>query len=308
MKPVLLAAGLALLPAGYGAGLPAVAAPATAVPAPAIVREGAMEKMPLFGGETAKEWGVPECSMEPSTERVKATKCSLRWHVPVDHTTGEPKYPIGWPRTNHAIPEGPLREWAAWDFLHLWVYVDTTREALPKDVAGLGITLPDRGGKYNRTLTELKKGEWVELNIPIAQITDSGAQAIQFHVTESNYRHGDQVDFFIDDLALTRYAEPVLLDFAAESAVMFAGAPGLPVRFRLSGVKPGEAVEVTCEVRAGGKTAARVAVQAQRGAQRVALRLPAKALPAGAYELVARVAGGQTPATARVRLVESPWR
>jgi hypothetical protein len=294
-----------MLPLLIGMALSGLAATRPADPASAA---NAMEKRALFGGETAKEWATAECTVEASPERVKATPAALRWSIPVDHTTGEPKYPVGWPRFGRAIPEGPLRDWSGWDYLHFWVYTETSRDALPRDPAGLGLHVPDRERRWSRSLGELKKGEWVEIKIPLSQIPDHhDVRYIQFNIAESNYHHGDRIDFYIDDLALLRYARPTLLEFTAESGVVFAGTRQLPVRFRMAGVKPSETAAVTCELRGNRGIVARATAKVDHGAQRVVLDLGTKGLAPGTYVLSARTPDG-APVTARVRVVESPWR
>jgi hypothetical protein len=266
-----------------------------------------MEKKVLFGPETAKEWSVAESKLEPSTEHVKLGKAALHWHVTVDYTAGEAKYPIGWPRFSHAIPEGPVRDWSDWDFLHMWIYTETSREALPKDPVGLGLLTPDKAGAYSTVLSVLKKGEWVEITIPMTKIPrNNDVRSIQFHISESNYRDRDALDLHIDDLALVRYAEPTLLAFASEQSVMFADAKCVPVRLEVAGVKRAESADLSCELRRGWEVVAKASVKVERGPQRLALDLGGKTLKAGMYELAARVAGGPME-KAQVRVVESPW-
>ena len=103
MKPILLAIVLA----------------ATAA---VLAQSPVMEKQLLFGGASAKGWSPAESTVEVSTAHVKVNPTALRWHVTVDYYAGEAKYPIGWPRFGRAIPEGPARDWSAWDYLHFWVY------------------------------------------------------------------------------------------------------------------------------------------------------------------------------------------
>ena len=171
-----------------------------------------------------------------------------------------------------------------------------------------GLNTPDKADAYSRSLDELKKDEWAEIRIPLSEIPRHGdVRSIQFHISESKYRHQDRLDFYFDDAALLRYAQPTLLDFAAECAVVFADVKQLPVRFNLTGVKPDEKAEVVCELRRDGKAAAQTTLSATRGPQRALLHLDAATLAPGDYELVARVQGG-SQATARVRLVESPWK
>ena len=268
-----------------------------------------MEKQLLFGGASAKGWSPAESTVEVSTARVKVNETALHWHVTVDYYGGEAKYPIGWPRFGRTIPEGPQRDWSAWDYLHMWIYTAASRPTLPKDPVGMGIQAPDKGNGIQMILTELKLGEWVEIKIPISKIARPGdVRNIQFHIAEANYKHQDQLDLFIDDLALLRYARPTVLDFAAETAVMFADAKAVAVRFQLAGVKPGDTVPVTCELRRDGKVMASATAQAARGPQRIIVEPARGGLAPGVYELTARVGDGQPAPTVALRVVESPWR
>ena len=281
-------------------GIAGAQVPASGVP---------MERLVLFDPHAAKQWSQAESSAETSTTRTRSSAPTLHWHVTVDHTTGEPKYPIGWPRITQTIPDGPLRDWSAWDFLHFWVFTETSRERLPRDPVGLTLYAPDKSSGFLRRLSELKKRTWTEVTVPIAQISrPADVRLIQFHISESDYRHQDTLDLYFDELALLRYAKPTLLDFAAERAVMFDDTKHIPAHFRLSGVKPDEMLEVSCELRREGRIAARASVKATRGLQRALLDVSRTRLTPGEYELVATVAGGPPPTAAKVRLVESPWR
>ncbi|OHE78770.1 MAG: hypothetical protein A2107_07045 [Verrucomicrobia bacterium GWF2_62_7] len=288
---------------------PIILAVILAATAAVFAQSPVMEKQLLFGGASAKGCSPAESTVEVSTARVKVGSTALHWHVTVDYYAGEKKYPIGWPRFGRAIPEGPQRDWSAWDYLHAWIYTDTTRAALPKEAVGLGIQAPDKATTFHRPLAELKKGEWVEITVPVSALPQPGdVRNIQFHIAESNYKHADHLDLFVDDLALLRYAQPTILDFAAEAAVMFTGARVLPVKLKLAGIQPGQRTELTCELRRDGQTVAQATASAERGPQRIALDPGNKKLPPGDYELAARVAGNPQPVTAKVRLVESPWR
>lgn len=293
--PVLFASALLTTPAFAAEQRPASAAP--------------MEKQVLFAPESAKKWSQAECSLEPSTARQRAGMPTLHWHITVDYTTGEPKYPIGWPRITYAVPAGPQRDWSGWDFLHFWVYTDTSRETLPRDPVGLSLSMPDKSSTLHRPLAELKKGAWIEITVPIATLIRPGdVRVFQFHISESNYRHQDTLDFYIDDLALLRYAKPTLLDFAAERAVMFVDAKSIPATFRLVGIQAGQSTEVACELRQQGRVAARTSLKASRGPQHALFDVSHARLQPGDYEMIATVPGGTQAATAKVRLVESPWK
>ena len=270
--------------------------------------DSVLERRTLFAPESAKEWSSAESTLEPSSAHAKSGKSAFHWHVTVDYFGGEPNYPVGWPRTNHAIPAGPARDWSGWDFLHFWVYTETSRAALPREPVGLILYTPDREGEYHRTLTGLKKNDWVEITIPLQEIPrHHDVRLIQFYLSESRYQHKDELDLYIDDLALVRYAKPALLDFAAERAVLYADEKRIPVRFQLRGVKPDETQEVRIELRSGGRVAAQALVKTGRGSHRALLDTGGHLEP-GVYDLVARLAGGAGTAAAPVRLVESPWK
>jgi hypothetical protein len=266
-----------------------------------------LEKRLLFGGDSAKSWSAAEATIEPSTKVLKITPASLHWHVTVDYQSGEVNYPVGWPRVNHATAEAD-RDWSDWEYLRMWIYVDTSREKLPREPVGLGLHTPDKASSFHRPLTELKKGQWTEICIPLAQLPEcNDVRQIQFHIAESNYRHGDTLDVYIDDLSLVRHATPTLADFAAECAVTFSDVPSLPVHFQVLGVKRGAQAEVTCELRQGERSAAHGTWKVSRGSQRCTFDLGRERLTPGEYELVARISGNPQTATARMRVVESPW-
>lgn len=268
-----------------------------------------MEKMPLFAAEPATAWSTAESTIATSSRRARGGGPSWHWHVSVDHTSGEARYPVGWPRISRAIPPGAMRDWSGWDFLRMWIYTETSRSGLPGVPVGLGLHTPDRAGAYNRTLHELRKGQWVEIRIPLSQIPrHHDVRQVQFHIAESNYKHGDQLDFYIGELALLRYAQPTLLELAPEQAVVFADARRIPVWFQVAGVKPGAAVPVACELWRQGRVVLRASAEAPRGPQRLVLEAGEANLPPGTYELQASIAGGPQSASGTVRVVESPWR
>jgi hypothetical protein len=267
----------------------------------------AMEQRVLIGSDSPRDWSTAESTVETSAGRAPGGRSALHWHVTVDHFAGEPNYPIGWPRLLRGLKDA-ARDWSGWDFLRLRVLTETSRANLPTEPVGLGLYLPDRNGALNRPLNELRRGEWVEIMIPLVDVPrHHDVRQLQLHIAEARYRHQDQLDFYFDEVVLLRYATPTLLDFAAEHAVMFADAPQIPVRFQMTGVQPGASVAVVCELRREGKVVARAEVTATRGAARTLLDVSRAKLPPGEYELTARAAGGTAAATATVRLVDSPW-
>jgi hypothetical protein len=284
------AIGLGLLPCRDAIGIPPI------------------ERLPLFDTRDTKGWSIAESTLEPAADKAPDGSPCLHWHVTVDHTAGEAKYPIGWPRFGRGIPEGTLRDWSAWDSLHFWLRADTSREELPREPVGLGLQTPDKASSFQRPLSELRKGQWVELDIPLREIPRHGdVRMIQFHISESKYQHGDRLDLLIAGPELRRPAQPILLDLSPECAVMYADAPRIPVRFRLAGVRPGERAEVELSFLRDGKCLIKAASRLERGENRIELESGHAALAPGNYEIEAGIAGLSEKVMGRVRLVESPW-
>jgi len=274
----------------------------------ATAAEPPMERQVLLDPESSPRWTVAESSVETLVVRTRTGEPVLHWHITVDHFTGEPKYPIGWPRANCALRDAAARDWSEWDYFQFWVYADTTRDALPREPVGLTLYTPDKSSAYHRPLTELQNGQWVQVRIPLSQVPrHHDVRLMQFHISESQYRHQDRLDLYFDEIALARYAQPTLLEFAPEGDVMYADEKQLALRFNLAGIRSGERADVVCELRKDKAAVARTAVQAVRGPQRLTFDLSRVKPAAGEYEVVARAAGG-AEAASRVRLVESPWQ
>lgn len=273
-----------------------------------IVREGAMEKLVLDGGEDVSAWAIAEATVMADGSHVKQGAAAMRFAVPVDHYAGQPDYPIGWPRTYRDFNEPWEQDWSEFEFFSVWIYCSTSREALPREPLGLILYAPDKPRAYNRTLTELKKDEWVHIVIPLTEIArHDNVTRIQFYISESRYRHGDTLDFYVDDIALTRYAAPTIDAFSVGQGAIWADARWLPATFRMLGLKPEQQCAVEFQVRRGQRVTARATRSVGAGEQRVWIDLGTRPLPPGSCEVSARLKGTQEWVRAPVRVVTSPW-
>lgn len=275
----------------------------------AMAEEPKMERRVLSDGAAAKAWSQSEATMESSTDVVKTGGPSLHWRVTVDHHAGEPKYPIGWPRVSLAL-KGGARDWSAWDYLHFWIRMSTSRKELPRVPAVLNIPQGAAGktAPFMLILSDLKKDRWLEVRIPVAKLAVAkDVHMLQFNIAEDQYHHQDTLDFYIDDLALLRHATPALVDFTAVNAVMFSDARSVPASFMLSGIPAGEPRRVTLELRQAGAVIAASDYTTVRGTQRLVLDVSKAVLKPGEYELAGSVEGGAA-ALSSVRVVASPWQ
>jgi len=268
-----------------------------------------MEKRVLFDGNSAKSWYSEEGTTKAASEVSKSGAPTLHWHIDVDYFGGEAKYPVGWPRTGHAL-KGDECDWSGWDYLHLWIHTRTSRPSLPRVPAVMTILQGQgKSSPLQIVLSDLKKDQWLEVKLPVSKLSLAReVQKIQFNIAEDQYHHQDTLDFHIDEIALLRYAAPTLVDFTSVNAVVFSDAKAVPASFSLSGVKPDESKHVTLQLKRDGAVAASEKFVTKRGVQRLALDVSKATLKQGEYELIGSVEGGDAVAVSRVRVVESPWR
>jgi len=271
---------------------------------PLCGQEPRMERLSIEDGSTASEFYVAEATVSTSDQHADLGGTSMLFHIDVDHFAGQPDYPIGWPRTGRDIPE-EQRDWTGYDFLELVIHSETSREALPRTCLGLILYTPDKPNAYNRTLDELRKGETTTIVIPTSEIPrHEDVTRIQLFISESNYAHGDVLDFYIDDIALTRYAEPFISGVKALQSIAFSDVTHLGVQFRLLGVAEGQKATVTGRLRQGDKVIGKGEWQLGRGEQETWIELTAPPKPGGAtLELFL----GKPREVAGIRFIESPF-
>jgi hypothetical protein len=265
--------------------------------APAIVcaqpQAPLMEALVLADGDSGSVWQIAEATMEPDATHSRDGR-ALRFHIDVDHETGEPNYPIGWPRTFMAMPE-ELRDWSGWDFIEFWLYAETSRESLPPSPLGFIVRCPDRNSSFSVTLSEATKDDWAHFRFPISSLPNpADCTAVQFFIAESNYRHGDVLDFWIDDLALLRYAEPTILTMRPLSGLHYADADAIHVEIELTGMAEDESAEVLARLVTDGATVRQGSARLGSGPHTIPLSVGG-GLPPGEYEVQAQIRAGPDP-------------
>ena len=267
--------------------------------------EPPMEKRVLADGEFYSRWSTAEATMRPDAAPQSDGR-ALRFHVDVNHETGQPDYPIGWPRTYLTLPED-ARDWHDWDFVEFRVYTDTSRDKLPNTPLGFIVRSPDRSNSYHRTVDEASKGEWARVRVSTSEMPDPGqCTAVQFFIAESNYNHGDVLDFWIDDLALLRYAEPTIVNMRPQGHVHYNDTAVIRIDIEMSGLMEGQTAELRLGLVRDGDPVCDRTVAVRSGRQSIPLELGGD-LRAGLYEIQARIAGSQRAVRETIRIVASPW-
>ena len=282
------------------AGAAMVVAPPPLVAQPA---EPPMDERVLTDGDSGSIWSASEATMEPDDTHARSGR-AMRFHIDVNHETGEPNYPVGWPRTFMNIPEGE-RDWSGWDFVDFWVYAESSRERLPATPLGLIIRCPDRNSAFDVTLSAVRLGEW---SLPFPRLPRCPTRptvGIQFFISESNYRHEDVLDFWIDDLKLLRYAQPTILSLQPLNQVVYRDQPVLRLAVDLTGLEEGATAQVEVGLRRDGQELVRAS--ATLGAGMATIPLPLEGAVPATCEAWARVTGSDRILTQPVRVVSSPW-
>ncbi len=224
--------------------------------------------------EDVADWynGSPEESaLSASSKHARQGERALLFANTIDYTKGEKNYPIGWPRTGKNLGKEKLTDFSKFDFFECWIFVETSRESLPSKAISVG--LYHTGHKRSTHLPlEVAKDQWTKIVIPISKLIDpADVQRIQFNISESDYKHGDRVDFYIDDVVLTRYVEPAINELAVDRNVLFAGDRHITAVYSLVGSKGMD--EVTAELSIGRKDAKPVAMAADKADRRGDLSL-----------------------------------
>jgi len=272
------------------------------------VREGPLERLMLDDGldTDATLWAPAEAVLTVDPKHAKHGDTSLRLHIDVNWETGEKNYPIGWPRMYRDWPQTP-QDWSRYDYLDFSIFTESSRPKLPDNPLGL-IVKGEKGRKViTRELSELRPGEWTDFRLPLAGVPDLPTMTgFGFYISESNYKHGDVLDFWIDNISLVRFAEPTAAGTVLPEKVMAGDAGYLPLDVNIMGVAPDQTADVVWQLRTGGNSAATGKLSAGRGVTRMYLSLPPAGLKPGDYELALKT-GGEALAFP-LKVVRSAWQ
>ena len=117
----------------------------------------------------------------------------------------------------------------------------------------------------------------------IAQLENADdVQRVQLNISESDYKHGDRVAFFVDDMVLTRYVEPAVAGFQVDRNLLYANDRQIRATYTLMGYNGLNDVLVELQIgRDGEEAAARGGGKAVRDGE-VTLPLRRRLMP-GSY-------------------------
>lgn len=230
-------------------------------------------------------WTATESSVAVSRLQLQGAPC-LQWSVPIDHQAGEPKYPIGWPRMMFR-PAASEAAWHLYDRMELQVQVESSRpEAGPVPVS---LTFYVKDDKQGHSLQlKLPPGAWQTVDLPIADLPEPAIlTGLRAAISESNFQHGDRLEFHFGGARLLRSAECVLEKLAVAGTVWQDGRRQLPVVTVMRGPASDVARGIPFQVSRRGEVLRREVLPVIRGEQSWLMDLGELGLPPGEYELTA---------------------
>jgi len=271
-----------------------------------VVTEGKLQVLYLDGLADPARWGPAECTVE-AAEKLKADgRPTLHMHIPVDHHGGEKKYPIGWPRMYLNLKKPAETAWGDFERFEFSIHAAMSRPTPPKSSLNLQIHCPDKHNALN--LSELRLGQWVRVSIPIRSIKDVGQVArLGLNISESNYKHGEVLDFHIGAFRLARAAEFGLASLRVAAPVIYRDRPRLTVALEAVGPPGKVARGLPLAVYRDKRLIHRESQPVRRGVQTLGLDLSKAKLEVGRYTLVAFEGAPEQRIEAAFRVVESPW-
>lgn len=251
------------------------------------------------------KWYAEEGVVSADAKHVRAPGGkSLCFHIPVDYTKGEAKYPIGWPRAG--IHPKVSWDWRPYDYFEFWLYAETSRAALPADPLGIIISGPDKASDFHLRIPVVK-GQWVKVRINTEDLPrPQEITRVQWAISESNYKHLDVVDFYFADMTLARYTQPAILSFQPLEKLIDTRTAYLPVDLHLAGAAEGAKIDASVLVERERKVLSTIATQLERGRCRVVLPMP-RGLTPGPADLAVRLGSKDDAATATLTIIASPF-
>ena len=287
----------------------ALCSPLLAQGAPKTVFEGRKEILYADGWASPKRWGPSECTVTASKERLADGRPTVHMYIPVDHFAGEKKYPIGWPRMGLTPIAGWEKDWTNFDTIEFSIYTESTRTKLPKSPLSFGLYCPDRSRSLSRPLNELKLNQWVKFSYSITKlkIVDT-VKRVAFNISESSYKHEDQLHFYIGGFRFVRSAECELNEMKAAAGAVFQGQPSIDVEVEVVGVPKGISRAVPFTLRLGDKVIRAESLPVHRGRYVMAMDISELKLAQGTYTLVVFEGEADKTKTATFRVVNNPWK
>lgn len=273
-----------------------------------LVLEGKQEVLYLDGLGNPKRWGPSECTVEASRDLKADGRPTVHVHMPVDHFGGEKKYPIGWPRMYMKLRKPSETSWDEFERFEFMFYARMSRPKPPPQVATFHILCPDRRKATYHRFRKIELNKWITVSVPIRQIKSlPDLVRLGLNISESNYKHGDKVDFYLGGFRLVRSAEFSVAAMKIRAAVVYRGQPKLRVELHVTGPLARISRGVPFTVRQGKRVLRKETLPVRMGIQTLQIDIGELKLGPGRYSLVAFEGAADRRKAGDFRVVEAPW-
>jgi hypothetical protein len=265
-----------------------------------------LEYFYLDGLAEPKRWAPSECELSVSPHTVWDRKV-LTMRVPVDYSTGEKNYPIGWPRMYLTMKQEE-QVWHEYDRLEFQIMTEFSRPLLPK--RPLVFHVYNQQNQKNLTVMDMVAiGKWSTVQIKICDLGLVGTiTRLGFNVNEADYRDKDLVAFHIGGFRLVRPKSATVTEMNTPAPALFCDSRALPLELMVEGPAKDLAAGVPVQLSDQINVVLTRTDSVSRGRQTIYIPLEGVNLSPGQYSLTAFPdAPGQRKKIA-VTLTTSPWR
>ena len=272
-----------------------------------------IETLPMENFAIPQRWAPAESSLSVSEIKLNGTP-TLKWVVPVDHYAGEPKYPVGWPRTYFSsfrkAPAVPA-DWRDWDFFEFDVKM--TLENDPKNQSCVVSVMASSADTPTRFYVQLKKlhdGKTHGVKIPIDKIGNP-AKIISwgFSISENNYKHGAKLTLLAGNFRLTRSSECWVDSLKMLTPAITAADNAIKINLSVSGpvsdVVRGVPFAISCAKT--GKILRKETLPVSRGTTNMEIEVYELKLAPGNYNLTAFPGDKSKSKSVPFQIVSSPY-
>ena len=260
----------------------------------------------LDGVADPKRWSPAECEISVSPHTVWEHP-AFRMRIPVDFTTGEKQYPIGWPRMYlNLLPEE--QAWQAYDRFEFQIFTETSRTNLPK--RPLIFHLFNAQGQQKLITLDLAAiGAWRTFDVNISDLGLTGNIArLGFNINEADYNDKDLVDFHIGGFRLARATVAQVTELKTVASALFCDSRVLPFELVVEGPPDKLAAGIQFQLRCGNRTALAITLPVTRGRQTLYLPLADAKLDPALYTLVACPDDPALRKEVTITVTSSPWQ
>jgi hypothetical protein len=257
-------------------------------------------------------WTVPdkEGEIQASEAITPDGDKTLRFHVPVDYSGGQPGHPVGWPRMSFPLA-GEDARWGGWDAFELMAMARTSRPEHSKPVCAL--LIGNRPSQLQRRIVFPAHGEWLRVKVSTAELKAAGVDVgnvpqIRLSVAESDYADKEVVDLALGGFRLVR-APFEVSDLWLTAPALLAGATKVSVGLTATGSEAEVAQGVPVELRQKDRVLRSETLPLVRGARVCSMDIGNPGLPPGDYQLVffPQDASGRERSL-MLKIIENPWK